>query len=88
MPLTGPIICSLWRGGVRVEILRYLLPLLELLRHHPIDELQRMRLDLRRRIGHDLTLKHALDAVGVDQIEDAAQADGLVEEAVAALRQA
>src|SRR5919108_1289560 len=63
---------------------RHRLPLTEILVDEPIDQLRDAALDLLRRIGDDLLFELALHARAVQQIEDAADAQRVVEVAMAA----
>ena len=66
------------------EVRRDLLPLPEVGVDEPVDQLAHLPLDLARRVGDDLALEALLHARGVEQIEDPADAQHLVEIRVAA----
>ena len=61
-------------GPVALQVFEGRLPLAHIFGHQPIDESTNLLLDLVGRVGHDLALELALDALGVDQVQDAGQA--------------
>ncbi len=62
-----------------VQPCRYRLPLPKLLVDEPIDDVRYAPLDLARSVGDDALLELLLDTRAVDEIEDPAEAQGVVE---------
>ena len=58
----------------------------QILLDHPVDQLVDRGVDLLLGVADDLALELGPDLVLVEQVEDAAEADRLLEELVAALR--
>ena len=64
------------------------LPGAQVLRDHPVDQFGDGRVDLAFGVGHDLAFEGQARVLRADQVEDAPEADVLVEEAVGAFVQA
>ena len=62
-----------------IQVFQRRLPLAQVFGHQPVDQGADLLLDLVGGIGHHLPLELALDALGVDQVQDAGQAQRLVE---------
>ncbi len=60
-------------------------PLAQVLLHHPVHQFVDAVFDLARRVGHHFVLEVLLQLLGAQQVGDAAQAQPVVEEVVAAL---
>src|SRR5215210_7562436 len=69
-----------------VDIVSDALPYLQILIDHPVDQLVHDRIDLPLGTSHDLPLELAPDLVFVQQIEDASQADRLLEKGIPTLQ--
>ena len=67
------------------QMLRHVLPLPQVRIDQPVHQLADLALDLLRRVGDDLLLEALLHPAAVQQIHDAPDPHGVVEELVAAL---
>ena len=76
------------RQSPAVDVVGDALPDPQVLLDHPVDQLVDDGVDLLLGVGHDLALELAPDLVLVEQVEDAPEADRLLEEFVAALQHA
>ena len=73
------------RSAAAVDVLGHRLPLTQGTRHHPVDHVVHLRLDLPRHIGHHVALELVLDPRLVHQVRQASDAQRVVEEAHAAI---